>query len=307
MPTAIAPDVPRTLLGDSGRLSQVVINLVGNAIKFTERGEVVVRVEAESHSESSIVLRHSVSDTGIGIPRDKLSFIFEAFTQSDSSTTRQYGGTGLGLAISARLVKMMGGRIWVESEVGKGSTFHFTTVLGIPEGLAGSPASIESLNLRDRQVLVVDDSAASRRILEQMLVSWHMKPTSVEGGRQALSRLEANRDAGNPFPLVLLDAQMPEMDGFTLAERIKQNPGLGRRHHHDDDLGRKARGRCALRRTGHCGVPDQADPAVGLARSYRAGFLRKRREKPDQFPSSLAILCAKPGGASTFFWLKTMM
>ncbi|HEV2233029.1 MAG TPA: response regulator [Terriglobia bacterium] len=222
------PDVPRALLGDPGRLRQIIINLVGNAIKFTERGEVVVRVKPESKIEGAIVLQYSVSDTGIGIPRDKQQLIFEAFSQSDSSTTRKYGGTGLGLAISARLVRMMGGRIWVESEPGRGSTFHFTVLFEIPKDLAATPVALEPVSLRGQCVLVVDDNTTNRRILEEMLTNWHMKPILAEGGMQALACLERARDAGSAYPLVLLDAQMPDMNGFTLAERIKARPELAR-------------------------------------------------------------------------------
>ncbi|MHB8655159.1 MAG: PAS domain S-box protein [Terriglobia bacterium] len=220
------PEVPRVLSGDPVRLRQIVINLVGNAIKFTERGEVVVRVEPESKTVSTIVLHYSVSDTGIGIPADKQQLIFEAFSQSDSSTTRKYGGTGLGLAISARLVRMMGGRIWVESEPGRGSTFHFTVPFEIPKEMAATPVVLEPISLRGQCVLVVDDNATNRRILGEMLTNWHMKPTMAESGLQALAFLERSRDAGSTYPLVLLDAKMPDMDGFTLAERIKQSPEL---------------------------------------------------------------------------------
>jgi len=220
------PEVPLVLSGDPVRLRQIVINLVGNAIKFTERGEVVVHVEPESKTGDAIVLHYSVSDTGIGIPADNQQLIFEAFSQSDSSTTRKYGGTGLGLAISARLVRMMGGRIWVESEPGLGSTFHFTVPFEIPKELAATPVALEPVSLRGQCVLVVDDNATNRRILEEMLSNWHMKPTMAEGGLQALAFLERSRDTGSTYPLVLLDAKMPDMDGFTLAERIKQSPEL---------------------------------------------------------------------------------
>ena len=220
------PDVPRVLLGDPGRLRQIVINLVGNAIKFTERGEVVVRVKPESMTENTVILHYSVSDTGIGVSSDKQKLIFEPFSQSDSSTTRKYGGTGLGLAISARLVRMMGGRIWVESETAKGSTFHFTVPFKVPKEMAARPGALEPFSLRGLHALVVDDNATNRRILEEMLTNWHMKPTLADGGLQALACLERARDSGSAYPLVLLDAQMQDMDGFTLAERIKQSPEL---------------------------------------------------------------------------------
>jgi PAS domain S-box-containing protein len=222
----IHPDVPRALLGDPGRLRQVMINLIGNAIKFTERGEVVVHVHPESQTEDAVVLHCTVADTGIGISRAAQQVIFEAFTQDDSSTTRRYGGTGLGLAISARLAQMMGGHIWVESEPGKGSIFHFTARLELPRGAVAAPAPQESGTLRDLRALVVDDNATNRRILDEMLKNWDMKTTLAEGGAQAMAHLERARHSGIPFPLILVDAQMPDMDGFALVERIKQSPEL---------------------------------------------------------------------------------
>jgi PAS domain S-box-containing protein len=222
----IHSEIPPILLGDPGRLGQIIINLVGNAIKFTERGEVVVRIMSQSRTTDAVLLHFSVSDTGIGISPEMQEKIFEAFTQNDSSTTRKYGGTGLGLAISARLVGMMGGRIWVESEVGKGSRFHFTTCMKIPEGGAEIAPLLGVPELKGQPVLVVDDNATNRFILEEMLQRWQMKPTLAASGTRALQCLEEARDQGEMFPLVLLDARMPEMDGFTLAEKIKENPGL---------------------------------------------------------------------------------
>lgn len=222
----IPPDVPDALVGDPGRLRQVVVNLVGNAIKFTERGEVVVRVTQESQTADAIHLHVAVSDTGIGIPAEKQRLIFEAFAQQDSSTTRQYGGTGLGLTISAQLVELMGGRIWVESSVGQGSTFHFTTSLGLCTEPMARQAPRPPQDLEALPVLVVDDNATNRRILEELLTSWRMRPTVVAGGAAALAELVRAAASGEPIPLVLLDAMMPEMDGFTLARRIKQHPDL---------------------------------------------------------------------------------
>ncbi|MHB0912699.1 MAG: response regulator [Armatimonadota bacterium] len=221
----ILPDVPDTVLGDFNRLRQVVINLVGNAIKFTERGEVVVRVEAESRSPGEATLHFAVSDTGIGIPQGKQSTIFEAFEQVDGSATRKYGGTGLGLAISSRLVEMMGGRIWVKSEAGKGSTFHFTLPVSIQHDRS-IQIPMKRVDLENLPVLVVDDNATNRRILEEMLRGWRMKPISVAGGKAALAEMKRANKAGGPFALVLLDACMPEMDGFSLADRIRRTPGL---------------------------------------------------------------------------------
>jgi two-component system, sensor histidine kinase and response regulator len=232
----VHPEVPDALIGDPGRLRQIVVNLVGNAIKFTEQGEVVVEVQRdqgtmsqepspETRGEETILLHISVRDTGIGIPAAKQRLIFEPFTQADGSTTRQRGGTGLGLAIAAQLVQLMGGRLWVESIVGQGSTFHFTTQFGVQRRpLATSlPTAVD---VRDLPVLVVDDNATNRRILHEMLSHWQLKPTAVESGPMALAVLERAQKAGTPFPLVLLDAHMPEMDGMTMVERIKQNPSF---------------------------------------------------------------------------------
>ncbi len=220
MPQAL----PERLVGDSSRLRQIIINLVGNAIKFTEHGEVVVRATAESQTDKDILLHFTVTDTGIGIPADKLSVIFDPFTQADGSTTRRYGGTGLGLTISARLVQLMGGRIWVESEPDKGSTFHFTVRLGIATGVDKIP--IRRIDLEALPVLVVDDNATNRVILTEILFNWEMKPTAVSSGAAAVETMKKAAVAEAPFPLVLLDAMMPEMDGFAVAEEIKKNPLL---------------------------------------------------------------------------------
>ncbi len=221
----VPAEVPNALVGDPGRLRQVVVNLVGNAIKFTEQGEVVVEVHAEAQSEEDVLLHLAVSDTGIGIPAAKAGLIFEAFMQADSSTTRQYGGTGLGLAISTQIVALMGGRIWVESEVGRGSVFHFTARFRRQtEAAAGLPAV--RTDIQGLPVLVVDDNATNRRILQQTLLNWGMTPTVVNSGRAALDEMERAASAGQPFPLVLTDAMMPEMDGFTLAAQIKARPAL---------------------------------------------------------------------------------
>lgn len=222
----VDPDVPDFVVGDVDRLRQVVVNLTGNAIKFTEKGEVVVHVAAESQTDKKAVLHFSVTDTGIGIPEEKQAMVFEAFAQADGSTTRKYGGTGLGLAISARLIEAMGGKIWVESEEGKGSVFHFTIGLGVHEDNGKKYTRVRIDTLENLPVLIVDDNATNRRILTEMLKRWHMKPSAVEGGRQALDVMKKAKDAGEPFVLILLDAQMPGMDGFTFAERVKETPEL---------------------------------------------------------------------------------
>ncbi len=219
----VHPDVPDALIGDPGRLRQILVNLVGNAIKFTEHGDVVVAVELHEPPTTAVELHVVVTDTGIGIPVEKQRQILEPFTQVDGSTTRKYGGTGLGLAITKQLVEMMGGRLWLESEVGRGSAFHFTVRFGVdsaPQELA-APIDVHQL-----PILVVDDHATNRRFLADLLTRWQMRPTVVDSGPAALTALTQARDAGVPFPLVLLDANMPEMDGFAVAARIHQDPTL---------------------------------------------------------------------------------
>jgi two-component system sensor histidine kinase/response regulator len=225
----VQPDVPEGLAGDPTRIRQIVVNLVGNAIKFTERGEVVVTVEQapeEPGDGGCACLRFSVRDTGVGIPADKLEKVFEAFSQADGTMARKYGGSGLGLAICTRLVEKMSGRIWVESESEKGSTFRFVVRLRTqktpPERLLALPPEA----LEDMPVLIIDDNHTNRRVLDGMLNRWGMKPMAVEGGKAALQALEVAKRAGHPFPLVLLDGHMPEMDGFMVAERIQKNPEL---------------------------------------------------------------------------------
>ena len=222
----VLSDVPDTLVGDSGRLRQILTNLIGNAIKFTELGEVIVEVKVASQKNDSVCLHFAIADTGVGITLEKQQVLFKAFSQVDASTSRKYGGTGLGLAISAQLVQLMGGRIWVESEAGRGSTFHFTARFGRARNPAGPANHKEFAYLHHLPVLVVDDNATNRRVLHEMLSAWHMKPTVVASGPAALTVLEQARKAGTPFPLVLLDKEMPEMDGFMLAELIQQDPNL---------------------------------------------------------------------------------
>jgi len=284
----IQPDIPDALMGDPGRLRQVLVNLVGNAVKFTEKGEVVVEVEqqtpppapppqgegnpplwsprergditpspstgrvgvgalappsplegrgrdlmgttggVEGDGGLGLFLHFSVRDTGIGISPDKQQVIFHAFEQADGSTTRRYGGTGLGLTISTQLVEMMGGQIWVESEVGRGSAFHFTAQFDLQMGPAARPVPAEPADLQDLSVLVADDNSTNRRILVEIFTHWRMKPTAVGDGRAALEALGRAAEAGAPFALALLDSHMPEMDGFAVAEQIRQSPRLAR-------------------------------------------------------------------------------
>jgi two-component system sensor histidine kinase/response regulator len=213
----IQPDVPGKVLGDPGRLRQVLVNLVGNAIKFTERGDVVVTVEVQEAHGSDTDLHFTVSDTGIGIPADKQWQVFGPFVQADASTTRRYGGTGLGLTISAQLVELMGGRVWLESEPGRGSRFHFVARVGVP-AVESEPGL--SLDLQKVRVLIVDDHPINRQVLEEMVASWRMTPVVVASAGEAL---EALRDADQPFGLVLTDAMMPDHDGFELVREIRKD------------------------------------------------------------------------------------
>jgi signal transduction histidine kinase/CheY-like chemotaxis protein len=218
--------IPGSVIGDAGRLGQVIKNLVGNAIKFTTQGVIVVGVDVEAQAAESTLFHFTVQDTGIGITPEKQKVIFEAFTQADSSTTREYGGTGLGLTISRRLVQVMGGKLWVESVPGEGSTFHFTARLGQTEATPADSSPPEAVSLCNLSVLVVDDNSTNRKVLDAMLKHWLMLPETASSGEEGLALLERAASAGAPFPLVLLDAQMPGMDGFALAERIRRRPKL---------------------------------------------------------------------------------
>ena len=222
----VASDTPAGLAGDPVRMRQILVNLVGNAIKFTEEGEVVVRVECIAQTPEHIGLEISVQDTGVGIPADKQQLIFEAFSQADASTTREFGGTGLGLNISLQLVHLMDGEIWVESVEDMGSTFHFTAHFGVPaEPVAAvAPATLEALE--GLRVLVIDDNATNRLILEERLRGWGMEPVVMENGQAALNALGYAAQAGEPFQLILLDAMMPRMDGLEVARQINQRPDL---------------------------------------------------------------------------------
>ena len=221
------PDqIPRILIGDPDRLRQILVNLTGNALKFTDRGEVVIRVTQESRIDTQVNLHFRVSDTGIGISPEKQSVIFDAFAQADSSNTRKYGGTGLGLTISHRIVEMLGGRIRVKSESAKGSTFHFTVRLEIGEQPASEQASDLLRPVENLQVLIVDDNATHCRILESMLRSWKMVPTVAMGGRSAPSALKTNETPPFPFQLLLIDADMPGIDGFALVKQLQAKLGF---------------------------------------------------------------------------------
>ncbi len=222
----IPHDIPEALIGDPDRLRQILINLTNNAIKFTDKGEVVVNIKKVSQPKQKTILHFAVTDTGSGIPKTKQRLIFDAFAQADGSMARKHGGTGLGLAISKQLVELMGGRIWVESKVGKGSTFNFTVSLGLQKGKTEELIPVKLEDLKDLRVLVVDDSTTNRRILKEMLTNWQMKPTVAESGRKALAAVEQAAKAGKLFSLFLIDSRMPGMDGYTLAGKIRNNPAL---------------------------------------------------------------------------------
>lgn len=225
----IAPEVPDPVVGDAGRLRQILVNLVGNAIKFTERGEVAVSIEPGDPalaSDETVPIRLTVRDTGIGIPPDKQRAIFEPFEQADGSTTRRYGGTGLGLAITVKLVDLMGGRVAVESVPGRGSSFSFSARLGRQPGGIERRARADPERLRDLPILVVDDNRTNLRILEEVLASWGARPTPADGGPAALEALRLARLERRPFPVVILDGMMPDMDGYAVARRIHADPGL---------------------------------------------------------------------------------
>jgi PAS domain S-box-containing protein len=221
----VSPETPTNVLGDPARLRQVFVNLIGNAIKFTDRGEIEVKVQPQSQDAGGIILLCSVRDTGIGIPTEKQDKIFGAFSQADASTTRKYGGTGLGLAIARQLVGLMGGNLWVESAAGNGSTFYFTVHVGA--GVAAlRPESLDASQLAGVPILLVDDNAQNRRILHDSVTRWNMIPTVVESAAAAMQALHHVHASGGRLPLVLTDAHMPEIDGFGFVEQIRRDPSF---------------------------------------------------------------------------------
>ena len=223
----VASNVPDAVAGDPTRLRQVLLNLLSNAVKFTPHGEISVLVEAlpERPANDAVVLHFQVRDTGVGIPADRQAAIFQEFTQADDSTTRKYGGTGLGLAICERIAKMMNGGIWVESEPGAGSTFHFTARLKVCATLPAAPEASPEL-LQGLSALIVDDNETNRKVLERNLQRWSMQPATAAGGDEAITAMQTACGQGRPFRLVLIDGHMPGMDGFELADRIRGNPQL---------------------------------------------------------------------------------
>ena len=220
---SIGAELPDAVVGDAVRLMQVLWNLIGNSIKFTEKGEILVNLALEEDLGGSLIMHGQVADTGIGLTPEQQIHIFEAFTQADSSTTRRYGGTGLGLAIVSRLSSLMGGRVWVESVAGTGSTFHFTARLGKSPGPAHAPVGADLAGLN---VLIVDDNRTNLKVLSEFVRSMGMRPAMAGGGEEGLRMLTEAAGSNHPFALVLLDVQMPDMSGFTVARKIKENPVL---------------------------------------------------------------------------------
>ena len=220
----LAENVPEMVDADPTRIRQIVLNLLSNAVKFTERGEVVLQVACESSSGANALLHFIIRDTGIGIAADKRMSIFEAFSQADSSTTRKFGGTGLGLAICHRLVHLMGGQIWVESEEGRGSQFHFTISVGLPQGVVAG--SHEIAELAGVPILIVEDHVTNRRVLRELLARWGMRPTVVANLATALAALRQASSEGRAFSLVLADIHLPDGEGFTLIEKLNRTPEL---------------------------------------------------------------------------------
>jgi signal transduction histidine kinase/DNA-binding response OmpR family regulator len=297
----VSVDTPERVVGDPTRLHQVLVNLAGNAIKFTDRGEVLVRAGIEEIRSDGAVIRFDVSDTGIGIQEDKREMIFEAFAQADTSTTRRYGGTGLGLAISSELVKLMGGRIWLRSEVGKGSTFSFTLPYGLPAKPKRSPAAGNMANIEGLRVLAVDDNATNRQILQEMLQNWRMEPTVANSAATALETLKHAVKQKSPFSLAILDGHMPEADGFTLAGRVKRNPVLAKTKiiMLTSAVNRSDFHRCRrLRVAAHLNKPvkqsELLDAIVTIfAKRMRAPKASKVSVRPDRLSRRLNILVAE--------------
>lgn len=220
----IRPEVPQYIMGDSSRLRQILINLVGNSIKFTDKGEIIIKVETLKREDDRVLLHFTIKDTGIGIPKEKQEKIFGSFSQVDSSTTRKYGGTGLGLTISKQLAELMGGKIWVESEVGKGSTFHFTIPSVVVEKLEEKKKEVIPSEIKNLRVLIIDDNYTSRMILREITSLWGALPKEAEDGLSALKELKLACNRGKPYQLILLDKNMPDLDGLEVAKRIREIP-----------------------------------------------------------------------------------
>jgi CheY-like chemotaxis protein len=222
----IQPEVDDRLVGDPGRLRQIIVNLVSNATKFTDEGEIVLRVRKEARTKDGVRLAFALSDTGIGIPADMLQSIFDSFTQVDSSTAGRYGGTGLGLAISSQFVEMMGGEITVKSEIGKGSTVYFTASFALPDDAIETSTIDDVPEIYGVPVLIAEDHTTSRIILEEIVQSWKMEAMGVADSGAALSSMKEADEAGKPFRVAIIDAELPHRDGFSLVDRIRNEPRL---------------------------------------------------------------------------------
>ena len=262
----MATDVPEALVGDPSRLQQVLFNLVGNAIKFTEEGEVVVQVRAQESTGQQVTLGFEIADTGIGVPPDKQKPIFQEFVQADASTTRRYGGTGLGLAIASRLVAAMGGKLSLESEVGRGSTFRFSLPfeIGAEDDRAAKPA----VALNGLRTLVVDDNATNRRILAEMAGSWGLRVLTSPSVASAIANLRRAAQEDDPVRLVLSDVHMPEADGFELAVALVEDSTLGGATTIPLDIGRAPWPRSAARGGRGRGLSGQAGQALRASRDH---------------------------------------
>jgi len=294
----VAPDTPDTLIGDPGRLGQILLNLIGNAVKFTERGEIVVRVRIESLHKDEISLHFSVSDTGIGIPEDKMKSIFEAFAQAHDSTSLVSGGTGLGLAISSQLVDMMKGRIWVESEFGKGSVFHFTARFGQKESLQPDLECRPSVRHTDLRVLIADDSSASRDAIEEQLVHWGMRSETTDCDDRLLEIMQQGVDSGNPFAIVMIDAYSSEETCFDLVRKIGKDSALSQTKALVLISARQARDIASFREAGASACLTKPVMRLGLMRAIKETLeddVHEVQEKPD-VPA--AENCVSVGGGS---------
>src|ERR1035437_5788430 len=281
-------EVPTRLLGDEARLRQVLLNLVGNAVKFTAEGEIAVRVSAERETNGSALLHISVTDSGIGIPEDAVGHLFQSFTQADSSTTRRFGGTGLGLAISKSIVELMQGEIGVERAPGRGSRFWFTAALELDPA---APAVSAWDALPPARVLIVDDNAASRAILERYTAAWGLLPQTVESGEQALAALRRHHMAGAPIALAILDMRMPGMDGAALADEIARDPMLrATRMIHLTAIGCLPGSACALARVSKPVKPRALYECLKQVLEQSPGAAPAATERPPAYHS-----CARRG------------
>ena len=254
----------------------MLLNLVGNGIKFTERGEVSRRGHGGARVDRRRgALHFAVRDTGVGIAADEVERLFAPFEQADMSTTRRHGGTGLGLTITRHLVEMMGGRVWVDSTPGKGSTFHFTARFAVAPPGATAADDEAAVPLPGRRVLIVDDNQTNRRVLEEMSIGWGMRPVAVDGGPAALASVEEAWVAGEPYEVVLLDVRMPEMDGFAVAEAMRPEPAHGRRDDRHAHLRRSGAGAGPLRGARPLRLHGQADHQARPARSLQRALRRR--------------------------------